>query len=106
MTTFSLRQNYLDKPQTKLFGCFATRFSVRFKKLFSFLKRTRSEYKRAKVTSLGIDYLWQIDLVDMRKFSKLNNGYNYLLTCIDVFREYAWDKPIKKKDGNAVLNAL
>ena len=69
-------------------------------------KPARRKYKRAKVTSLGIDYLWQIDLVDMRKFSKLNKGFNYLLTCIDVFSKYAWVKPIKTKDGNSVLNAF
>jgi hypothetical protein len=42
----------------------------------------------------------------MRKYSKLNKGYNYLLTCIDVFSKYAWVKPIKTKDWNSVVNAF
>jgi hypothetical protein len=48
-------------------------------------KPARRKYKRNKVTSLGIDYRWQLDLVDLQKFSKSNKGYKYLLTCIDVF---------------------
>ncbi len=53
-----------------------------------------------------IDYLWQIDLVDMQKFAKLNKGYKYLLTCIHVFSKYAWVMPIKSNEGNAVLQAF
>jgi len=117
--------------QTKLFRCLPVRISFRISKLFSFFKRkgvakhpekikeflssertytlhkpALGKYKRNKVTSLGIDYLWQLNLVDMQKFSKLNKGYKYLLTCIDVFSKYAWVKPIKTKEGNVVLNAF
>ena len=53
-------------------------------------KPSNRKYKRNKVSVLGIDYLWQIDLVDMKKFSKINKGIKYLLTCIDVFSKYAW----------------
>ena len=42
----------------------------------------------------------------MIKFSKLNKGYKYLLTCIDVFSKYAWVQPIKTKEGSIVLNAF
>ena len=73
---------------------------------YSLHKPARRKYKRNKVTSLGIDYLWQIDLVDMVKFSKFNKGYKYLLTCIDVFSKYAWVKPLKSKTGDSVLLAF
>ena len=58
------------------------------------------------MTSLGIDYLWQLDLVDLQKFSKFNKGFKYLLTCIDVFSKHAWVRPLKTKEGNSVLNAF
>ena len=58
------------------------------------------------MTSLGIDYLWQLDLVDLQKFSKSNKGYKYLLTCIDVFSKHAWVRPLKTKEGNSVLKAF
>ncbi len=69
--------------QTKLFACLPARISLRFTKLLTYFKRKRSssqsnkvkeyltsepadtlhkparrKYKRNKVTSLGIDYLW------------------------------------------------
>ena len=69
-------------------------------------KPARRKYKRNKVTSPGIDYLWQLDLVDLQKFSKLNKGFKYLLTCIDVFSKHAWVRPLKTKEGNSVLNAF
>ncbi len=55
---------------------------------------------------MGIDYLRQIDLVDLQKFAKLNKGYKYLLTCIDVLSKYAWVMPFKSKEGNAFLQAF
>jgi len=79
---------------------------LRSEPTYSLHRPARRKYKSNKVTSLGIDYLWQIDLVDMQKFAKLNKGYKYLLTCIDVFSKYAWVMPIKSKEGNAVLQAF
>ena len=73
---------------------------------YSLHKPARRKYKRSKVTSLGIDYLWQIDLVDMLKYYSINKGFKYLLTCIDVFSKYAWVKPIKSKEGDSVLTAF
>ncbi len=62
---------------------------LRSEPTYSLHRPARRYYKRNKVTSLSIDFLWQIDLVDMQKFAKLNKGYKYLLTCIDVFSKYA-----------------
>lgn len=42
-------------------------------------------FKRRKIYSRGIDYLWQANLVDMSHLAKNNEGYRYLLTVIDVF---------------------
>ena len=42
----------------------------------------------------------------MQKFAKINKGYKYLLTCIDVFSKYAWVIPIKSKGGNSVFMAF
>jgi hypothetical protein len=79
---------------------------LRSEPTYSLHRPVRRKYKRNKVTSMCIDYLWQIDLVDLQKFAKLNKGYKYLLTCIDVFSKYAWVMPIKSNEGNAVLQAF
>ena len=69
-------------------------------------KPARKKYKRNKVISLGIDYLWQIDLVDMKTYARQNKGYKYLFMCIDVFSKYAWVVPMKNKDGHSSLGAF
>ena len=42
----------------------------------------------------------------MQKFSKINKGYRYLLTCIDIFSKYAFAIPLKDKKGITIKNAL
>ena len=42
----------------------------------------------------------------MQKFAKLNRGYRYLLTCIDIFSKYSWVIPLKNKRGITIKNAL
>ena len=53
-----------------------------------------------------VDNIWADELVDMSSFSRLNNGYKYLLTVIDVFSKYGWIMPLKTKTGNAIPSSL
>jgi hypothetical protein len=63
-------------------------------------------FKRNKIYVHGIDDTWQIDLIDMIKHKDLNNGYAYILTCIDVFSKYGWAVPIKTKEAVSALDAM
>ena len=38
----------------------------------------------------------------MKKYSKENGGYMYILNVIDTFPKFAWAIPIKSKDGATV----
>ena len=67
---------------------------------YSLHKPIRKKFSRNKVIVPGIDDTWQIDLVDMQKHAKLNKGFHYILTIIDVFSKFAWAIPIKRKTGN------
>ena len=58
-------------------------------------KPTRRNFKRNRVIVGGIDEEWQMDLADVQSLKKYNDGYRYLLVCIDVFPKYAWIVPIK-----------
>ncbi|XP_042900956.2 putative uncharacterized transposon-derived protein F54H12.3 isoform X1 [Parasteatoda tepidariorum] len=69
-------------------------------------KPVRHKFKRNRVIVGGIDEQFQIDLVDMQSLAKFNNGFKYLLTCIDCFSKYAWAIPIKDKSAKNVLPAL
>ena len=48
-------------------------------------KPVRKRFPTAPTLVFGRDEQWQMDLVDMQKLNKLNKGYKYMLTVIDVF---------------------
>lgn len=50
--------------------------------------------------------MWQIDLVDMQKHSKINAGHKYILTVIDVLSRYAWAAPVRDKSAASVTAAM
>ena len=54
----------------------------------------------------NIDSQWQADLADMQTISRFNDGYNYILTVIDILSRYAWARPLKTKRGQEVAAAF
>ena len=54
----------------------------------------------------AIDEIWAADLMDMQAFSKDNIGIKYLITVIDVFSNFVWIVPLKRKHGQEVANAF
>ena len=69
-------------------------------------KPKRKNYPRRKIIVNHINEIFAADLVEMQKFAKLNKGYRYLLTCIDIFSKYSWVIPLKDKKGITIKNAL
>ncbi|CAB4026797.1 uncharacterized transposon-derived [Paramuricea clavata] len=47
-----------------------------------------------------------MDLADMQSMQKFNDGYRYLLVCIDVFSKYAWVVTLKNKTGPTLVEAF
>ena len=47
-----------------------------------------------------------MDLTEMQSMQRFNDGYRYLLVCIDVFSKYAWVVRLKNKTGLLVVNAF
>ena len=47
-----------------------------------------------------------MDLFDLQSISKNNDGYKYLLTCIDVLSKYACIVPLKNKTGKSIIDAF
>ena len=56
-----------------------------------------NKFKRKKVIVNYIDEIHSCDLVDIVKYSRVNRGYKYIFTSIDIFSKYAWSFPIKSK---------
>ena len=56
-----------------------------------------NKFKGKKIVINHIDEIHSCDLVDMTKYSKVNRGYKYIFTYIDIFSKYAWSFPLKSK---------
>ena len=56
-----------------------------------------NKFERKKIVINHIDEIHSCDLVDMVKYSKVNRGYKYIFTNIDIFSKYSWSFPLKTK---------
>ena len=65
-----------------------------------------NKFERKKVIVNHIDEIFSCDLVDMQKYSKVNRGYKYIFTNIDIFSKYAWTFPLKTKILKILNNVL
>ena len=77
-----------------------------FQDTYTLHKPVRYRFPRRRVIVGGIDHQWQADLVDVSRLSKLNKGFKFLLTCIDVLSKYAWVVPLKDKTGQSLVRAF
>ena len=66
----------------------------------------RYRFKRHRVIVGGIDKACEADLFIMDSLSKENNGYQYILTVIDVLSKYAWVEPLKTRSGENLVKAF
>ena len=60
-------------------------------------KPSINKFPRQKVIVKHINEIHSTDLVDMTQYSKINKGYKYIFTNIDVFSKIAYAYPIKSK---------
>ena len=69
-------------------------------------KPRRTRFPTAPTLVFDRDEQWQMDLVDMQKLRRWNQGNNYLLTVIDVLSKYAWAVPIRSKSSTEMIRGL
>ena len=60
-------------------------------------KPTINKFERQKIIVNHINEIHSTDLVDMSQYSKMNKGYKYIFTNIDVFSKIAYGYPLKSK---------
>ena len=84
----------------------AARKWLRSQRVYTLHKPARKRFDTRPYKTPGIDYLWQADLAEFGNYSTINNGYNYMLTVIDVFSRYAWARPVRHKTGKLVMEAF
>ena len=61
-------------------------------------KPSIQKFERQKIIVDHINELHSTDLVDMSQYSKINKGYKYIFSNIDVFSKIAYAYPIKSKN--------
>jgi hypothetical protein len=64
------------------------------------------KFKRRKVIVESIDEQWDCDLMVLESLSKYNDGYKYILVCIDTLSKYAWLEILKTKTSVEVCRAF
>ena len=57
----------------------------------------KTKFQREAIIVDYPDMQWDIDLLQMTGLSQYNDGYNYILVCIDLFSRYLRVRPLKKK---------
>lgn len=79
---------------------------LRKQRTFTIHKDRHIRFKRNYYNITNIDDLWEMDLIDMQKFARQNNGHKYILAVIDCFSKYAWCIPIKLKTPAEVIKGF
>lgn len=69
-------------------------------------KPVRRKFPRNKTIPAGLDTDWQADLVEVGAMQTDNNGFRYLLTCIDVLSKFAWVVALKSKESKVVAEGF
>ena len=82
----------------------ATWLSKRF--TYTMHKSVCYHTKTNRVFVEGIDHQWQADIADLGSVQKYNEGFQYLLTCTDIFTKYAWVVPLANKTGPSLVSAF
>ena len=73
---------------------------------YSLHKPLRKKFPTRKYKVGGINDVWQMDLMEMIPFARVNKGFKYILTCIDVFSRMAYAQPVKSKNATDVAEAI
>lgn len=79
---------------------------LRTQPTYSLHKPVRKKFPTRKYYTSGLNMLWQMDLMEMIPYARINKGYKYILTCIDVFSRFARAQPLKSKNGIDVSTAI
>lgn len=96
-----IKQNYdIDVTRKKVTDW------LRNQRTFTIHKSRRIRFKRNHYNILNMDDLWEMDLIDMQKFSRNNKGNRYIMAVIDCFSRFAWCVPIKRKIPSEIMRAF
>ncbi|XP_041355485.1 uncharacterized protein LOC121373103 [Gigantopelta aegis] len=73
---------------------------------YSLHKPVRQRFRRLKVRVNTVDEQFDLDLADVSRYSKWNDGMRYLLVANDILSRYAWVVPLRNKKPETVLEGF
>ena len=65
-----------------------------------------TKFKKRRIVARGIDDVWGCDLLDLPQFVDQNNGFRYVLDCVDVVSKMVFAEPIRRKTAAEVKRAF
>lgn len=66
-------------------------------------RRAVRRYPRMVTLAPGLHTEWQADLADFQRLSKENQGFKYLLVCIDTLSRQLFAEPVKSKSPDDMI---
>ena len=69
-------------------------------------KLVKRRFPRRTYNIYNIDDVWEADICDMKKLKNYNDGYAYILVCIDTLSKYAFAEPLYDKTAKSVSEAI
>ena len=114
--TQSMKNVYYDPTQEEGFGG-KVRLQKRFSRTqvdkwlptqltYSLHKPIRKKFATRPYRTAGLDDTWQMDMLEMIPYAKVNKGYKYILVCKDVSSRFARALPCKTKSGEEVASVM
>ena len=79
---------------------------LQHERTYTLHKPSRKRYKRLKTIPTGLNSHWQCDLCIFDKIKAKNDGYPYLLVCIDVLSRKIYVSPSKSKSSLDMIDAF
>ena len=69
-------------------------------------RAVRNRFKRLPTLAPGMHIEWQCDLADMQRLTSDNDGYAYILVCIDVLSRKLFARAVTSKAADPMIEAF
>ena len=69
-------------------------------------KEQKPKHTEGHLVSYSPNDWWEFDIFDLTRYEKKNDGFKYLLACVDVFSRKAYVEPMKEKNAQACTQAF
>lgn len=101
-SSYTTLRKYVDRGTTNS----QLKKFLRAQETYTLHAPARKKFARKKLFVTNIDDVWFIDLMDVQRLSKMNDGVRYLLVSVDGLSRFLFLRALKNKTGKACRDAL